>query len=240
MTRRALLVHGLNAAPADWDRFRAPLDAGDWDVETATLLGHAGRPTAPRYTVADFAADLPGGPWDLVVAHSLGAAAATLRAGEPDWCRTLVLLDPVWLVPGDQVAVIAAEQEAELSLTADELAAAQPQWHPADRAAKLAGIRGVQPEVSTRAFTDSHAAGGWDVIAAAERLPVPTLVVQGDPGVFTLLQPAVADAVVGRNPAVRHVILPGTGHAPHRDDLDATWAAIREWQPDLSAGGGSF
>ena len=98
----------------------------------------------------------------------------------------------------------------------------------------------MHPEVSARVFTDSHAAGGWDVIGAAERLPVPTLVVQGDPGVFTLLQPAVVDAVVARNPAVRRVILPGAGHAPHRDDLDATWAVIRDWLGDLSGSGGSF
>lgn len=229
MTARVLYIHGLNAAPADWGRLADELaDIGE--ASTATLLGHGGRPRAPRYAVADFAVDLPPGPSGLVVAHSLGAAAAAVRAAaEPDWTRALVLLDPVLLVADEHVEAIAADQEAELSLTRDELTAAKPGWHPADVDAKLAGIAAVVPEVSRRAFTDTAALGGWDVTAATLALRIPTLVVQGDPSVFTLLQPEVADRIRRANPDVTIAVVRGTGHAPHRDDLPATARTIRSW-----------
>jgi pimeloyl-ACP methyl ester carboxylesterase len=142
----------------------------------------------------------------------------------------------VWRVPAESVAEVAAAQREELSLTAAALTAARPHWHPTAVAAKLDGIARVRPEVAERAFTDTQAAGGWDLVDAAASLSIPTLVVRGDPAVFTMLQGDVLDAVRRRNPRVSTVTIPGTGHAPHRDDPDATVATVRDWLRSIGIG----
>jgi pimeloyl-ACP methyl ester carboxylesterase len=99
--RRALLVHGLgSSAQTTWRLSEGLADAG-WSATAVDLRGHGDAPRASRYRIEDFAGDLlgtrpeDGGAWQLVVGHSIGAAAAAQAAGTDDgWAERLVLLDP--------------------------------------------------------------------------------------------------------------------------------------------------
>jgi pimeloyl-ACP methyl ester carboxylesterase len=215
---RALLVHGLSSDSDSWWRVADALVADGWHVTAVDLRGHGSAPRAESYSLDDYAGDLPRG-WDLVVGHSLGAAASVLAAQAPGFTRLLVLLDPVLDVPVADATAIIADQVAELDYTAESIARDKPHWHERDRAAKLSGVRRVDPAAVTRTFSDT---GRWDVTAQARALTVPTLILSGDPEVYTMLDP-----VLGRE--LGAVIVEGAGHSPHRDRPEQTLAALREW-----------
>ena len=220
MTRNALLVHGLSSDSDSWWRVAAALEEDGWDVATVDLRGHGIAARAESYALTDYARDLDVG-WDLVVAHSLGGAVSVLAARRPRFTKALVLIDPVLDVPVDQEEAIIAEQVAELSFTAESLARDKPHWHELDREAKLSGVQSVDPAAVTRTFTDT---GRWDVTAEARALTVPTLILSGDPAVYTMLDPELAQSL-----PVDYVVVEGAGHAPHRDRPEETLAALREW-----------
>jgi pimeloyl-ACP methyl ester carboxylesterase len=220
MTGTALLVHGLNSDSESWWRVAAALEADGWNVATVDLRGHGYGARAESYALTDYARDLDDG-WDLVVGHSLGGAASVLAAQRPHFTKRLVLIDPVLDVPVADEATIMADQVAELSYTAESLARDKPHWHERDRAAKLAGVQRVDPFAVTRTFTDT---GRWDVTAQARALTVPTLILSGDPAVYTMLDPQLA-----RSLPVDYVVIEGAGHSPHRDRPEETLAALRDW-----------
>src|SRR5947208_1878298 len=98
--RRALLVHGLGSSGALMWRFGVALADAGWRADAVDLRGHGTAPRAVDYTIDAYAADVAAttpsnGPWQAVVAHSLGAAAATLAAAaDAGWTERLVLVDP--------------------------------------------------------------------------------------------------------------------------------------------------
>ena len=98
--RRALLVHGLTSDGGTWWRVGEALASAGWFVTAVDLRGNGAAPIAQHYSFADYASDLPGRDWDVVVGHSLGGAVATLAALEPGFTRRLVLLDPALALPG--------------------------------------------------------------------------------------------------------------------------------------------
>lgn len=214
----ALLVHGLSSDSESWWRVAAALEADGWAVAAVDLRGHGYGARAESYALTDYARDLDDG-WDLVVGHSLGGAAAVLAAQRPNFTKLLVLLDPVLDVPVADEEAIIADQVAELDFTAETLARDKPHWHKKDRAAKLAGVQRVDPFAVTRTFIDT---GRWDVTAEARALTVPTLILSGDPAVYTMLDPQL-----GRE--LGAVVIEGAGHSPHRDRPDETLAALKEW-----------
>ncbi len=218
MTGNALLVHGLSSDSESWWRVAAALEADGWDVATVDLRGHGYGARAESYALTDYARDLDDG-WDLVVGHSLGGAASVLAAQRPHFTKLLVLIDPVLDVPVADEAAIVAEQVAELEFTAESLARDKPHWHERDRAAKLAGVQRVDPFAVTRTFSDT---GRWDVRGEARALTVPTLILTGDPEVYTMVEPELARELGA-------VAIAGAGHSPHRDKPEETLAALREW-----------
>lgn len=222
---RALLVHGLSSESGSWWRLADALVDDGWHVTAVDLRGHGTASRADSYALADYAGDLPREGWDLVLGHSLGGAVSVLAAQGPGFASRLVLIDPVLEVPAALWDETVADQVSELELTEESLAALKPHWDERDRAAKLAGVRAVHPDAVSRTFTDS---GAWDVRVEAERLTVPTLIVSGDPEVYTMLAPETA-ARVAENPLVDYLVVPGTGHAPHRDRPEETLRTIRGW-----------
>ncbi|CAN5400582.1 alpha/beta hydrolase [soil metagenome] len=224
----ALLVHGLSSDSESWWRVTEALEADGWAVATVDLRGHGYGARAESYALTDYARDLDDG-WDLVVGHSLGGAAAVLAAQRPHFTKLLVLLDPVLEVPAAQEAAIVADQVAELGFTAESLARDKPHWHEQDRAAKLLGVQRVDPAAVTGTFTDT---GRWDVTAQARALTMPTLILMGDPAVYTMLDPDL-----GRE--LGAVVVEGAGHSPHRDRPEETLAALREWLLEQGRVGGA-
>ena len=220
---RILLVHGLSSSAESWWRVVEAL-APHAQLTAVDLRGHGSSPAGDRYTVADYASDLPREDWDAVVGHSLGGAASVVAAARPGFARSLVLLDPVLEVPPAEFEAVAADQVAELALDEASVAAAKPHWHERDQAAKLAGVRAVVPDAVERTFTDS---GDWNVVAEARALAVPTLILSGDPTVYTMLDPELARSLVGSTPSIEYRVIAGAGHSPHRDVPEVTLDAIR-------------
>lgn len=229
-TRSALLLHGLGASAEVWWAVAEALTAAGWVVTTPELRGHGTGARADDYrhdAYADDVVAIGGAPWDLVVGHSLGGAIAVRAAARlPGWTRRLALIDPVLHLPEQQRAEVRAGELADLAVTADEIAAAKPHWHERDRAAKLAGAIAADP-VAVAATIDQNTP--WDVRADAAQLTVPTLVLAGDPAVFTFFGPADAAELLRANPRLRYAPIAGTGHSPHRDDPATTIAALLEW-----------
>jgi pimeloyl-ACP methyl ester carboxylesterase len=229
MTPTALLIHGLSSGPDGWWRVREWLEAAGWQTETVALLGHGGRPPAPDYALDAYVEDVRSAtqPHDLVIGHSLGGCVATvIAATDPAWARRLVLLDPVWFIPDDQLPAIAADQVSELAATAESLRASKPHWDERDIAAKAAAVRAVDPGAVERTFAQvSH----WDLRDLARGIRVPTLVLGGDPAVYTMLEPSDGFEVAEDAADMQYIVIPGAGHSPHRDAPGATRAALEEW-----------
>lgn len=221
---RILLVHGLSSTAESWWRVVDDL-APHARLTAVDLRGHGSSPAGDRYTVADYASDLPREDWDAVVGHSLGGAAAVVAAAQPGFTRSLVLLDPVLEVPEAEFEAVAADQVSELTLDEASVAEAKPHWHERDRAAKLVGVRAVVPDAVERTFTD---AGEWNVVAEARALTVPTLILSGDPAVYTMLDPELARSLVESTPSIEYRVIAGAGHSPHRDVPEVTLEALRE------------
>lgn len=222
MTRRALLIHGLSSNHGTWWRLTEALEAQGWSVSAPDLRGHGSAPRADDYGFEAFAADLPSGPFDLVVGHSLGGAIAVV-AGLGD---RIVLLDPVLDVAAEDWDEVRADQVAELDLTEESLRASKPHWDERDVAHKLAAVRAADPAMVERVFDDNP---GWNVIPRAQDLAVPTLILSGDPAVYSMLSSRTVDAVTSVNPHVEVRIIEGAGHSPHRDRPQETIAAILEF-----------
>lgn len=226
--RRALLVHGLSSDSESWWFIAAELAKDGWSVTAVDLRGHGLAARADSYALADYASDIPnsiaGGPWDLVVGHSLGGAVTVLATQRREFTCCLTLLDPVLDVPDEVLTVTIADQVAELDFTAESISRDRPHWHELDRAAKLAGVQRVHPAAVEHSFTDT---GRWDVTAEASALAVPTLILAGDPTVYTMLDPATVAAL--SNPLITYRVIEGAGHSPHRDRPTQTMAALRDW-----------
>ena len=228
---RALLVHGLGSSGAlMWLYGTALADAG-WHATAVDLRGHGVAPRALDYSIAAYAADLrhtgaPGDqPWDLVIAHSLGAAASTLAsATTPAWTRRLILIDPALsLSDRDRGVVERSQRRAFADPSEDAVRAEHPTWHANDVELKA---RAAQQASRWAIEQTSHQNTPWDVREAASRLTVPTHIIGADPAVYSIFSGALAEEVL-RNPVISMSVVAGAGHSPHRDAPEATLAALR-------------
>ena len=217
---KALLIHGLSSNSSTWWRIADALKDNGWDVTTPDLRGHGTADRAASYALEDYAGDLPDGPWDLIVGHSLGGAIAVLRAATT---KQLVLLDPVLEVQAEDFDAIKADQLAELQLTEESIRASKPLWSEKDLALKITAIAQVDPTAVERTFSDNLR---WNVLEAARALDVPTLILGADPSVSSLLPIATAEALVAANPLVEYRLVEGAGHSVHRDRPDVVIEAI--------------
>ncbi len=225
-TRHALLVHGLGSTGALMWRYGIELADAGWHATAVDLRGHGAAPRAVDYTIAAYAADLvhtaapDGEPWDLVVGHSLGGAAATsASAATSAWTRRLVLVDPaIHLADHDREVVRTSQERAFADPSEAAVRAEHPTWHPND--IELKALSAAQ--ASRWAVEQTSAQNTpWDVRAAAARLTVPTHIIASDPKVYSIFKGALAEEV-SRNPVVTMSVVTGAGHSPHRDKPDDT------------------
>jgi len=227
MTRRALLIHGLSSNHGTWWRLTETLEANGWEVTAPDLRGHGAAAPADRYSFADYASDLPVGPFDLVVGHSLGGAIAVVASSRvADSGARVVLLDPVLEVAAEDWDEVRADQIAELDLTEESLRADKRHWDDRDIEHKLAAVRAADPVMVGRTFDDNP---GWSVVPQISAITVPTLILSGDPAVYSMLATSTVEAVTAANPLVEYRVIAGAGHSPHRDKPDETLAAILEF-----------
>lgn len=218
--RRALLLHGLGSNAALMWRFGTTLADNGWYAIAVDLRGHGTAPRALDYRVEAYAADAAAttdtrGPWDLVIGHSLGGAAATRAAAEhPEWTRRLVLIDPAIHLPmGERETVRASQQRSFDDPTVAAVRAEHPHWHPLDIELKAASAG----QASRYAVEETSAQNEeWDVRPFAARLTIPTHVIGADPAVYSIFTGDLAEEVL-RNPAITMAVITGAGHSPHRD-----------------------
>ena len=217
--RRALLVHGINGSAAGWWRIGEALASDGWSVTAVDLRGHGTAPRADRYAFADYAGDLPGENWDLVLGHSLGGAVSVIAASRRGFAKSVVLLDPVLAIDPAQHHSVHQDQLAELALTLEAVREDRPSWHPLDIETKVTAAQQADRAMVDGTFTQNKP---WNVVEELAQLTVPTLVLGGDPAVFTFVTEEQAGNATYR-------VIEGAGHSPHRDRPDDTISVIREW-----------
>ncbi|WP_254774002.1 alpha/beta fold hydrolase [Microbacterium sp. cf046] len=231
--RRALLVHGLGSNGALMWRYGVALADAGWHATAVDLRGHGVAPRTLDYSVAAYAADLVAaapdgaGPWNLVVGHSLGGAAAIVAAGgHPAWTERLILIDPaIQPTPRDLEIVQASQEEAFADPSEAAVRAAHPSWHPQDIELKAVSAR----QASRWAVEQTSAQNQpWDVTAVATALTVPTHILGSDPKVYSIYWGDRLDALRAANPAIAHSTVIGAGHSPHRDKPEETIAQFLE------------
>jgi pimeloyl-ACP methyl ester carboxylesterase len=224
--RRALLVHGLGSNGALMWRYGVALADAGWRADAVDLRGHGTAPRTLDYRIAAYAADLSatrtedGSAWDLVVAHSLGGAAATVAsAADPDWAKRLVLIDPaIHLSPRDRDIVRASQERSFDDPTEAAVRAEHPHWHEHDIELKALSARQASRWAVEQTSLQNAA---WDVRDAAAQLSVPTHVIASDPEVYSIFTDELVPQVLA-NPVVSMSVITGAGHSPHRDKPETT------------------
>lgn len=230
-SRRALIIHGLgSSAQTCWFLGTGLAQAG-WSATAVDLRGHGYAPRGSTYRIEDFAADVEathpigGGSWDLVIGHSIGAAAATVAAHHtPTWTKKLVLLDPALLVDDERKERVRTGQlYGHDHLTEEEVARDNPHWHPLDVEFRVWSHRTASRFAVEHAVLDNPV---WDVTDQAKALMVDTVVLGGDPKVDAMFTGEHAEDILQVNPRVSHVVIDGAGHSVHRDRPAETLAEI--------------
>jgi pimeloyl-ACP methyl ester carboxylesterase len=214
-----------------WRYGVALADAG-WRADAVDLRGHGSAPCALDCTLEAYAADVAsahpedGGPWDAVIAHSLGGAAAVIASTDhPRWTRRLVLVDPaIHLGDDDRARVRQGQEESFADPSAAAVRVAHPHWHELDIELKAAATRAASRWMIEQTSEQNTA---WDVRDAAARLTIPTHVIGADPAVFSIFTGALAEEVL-RNEVVTMSVIEGAGHSPHRDLPEPTIRALME------------
>ncbi|MEN2740221.1 alpha/beta hydrolase [Microbacterium sp. X-17] len=229
--RQALLVHGLGSSGALMWRYGVALAEAGWYALAVDLRGHGTAPRTLDYTLAAYASDLAelrsaDGVWDLVLGHSLGGAAVTLvAADDAHWTRRLILVDPALQMSSSERETIRKSQEAAFAdPTVDAVWTEHPNWHPQDIELKALATRQASRWAIEQTSTQN---AEWDLRGAAARLTVPTRVIAADPRVHSIFTGQVVQDVL-TNPLCSMTVVPDAGHSPHRDEPEATVAALFE------------
>jgi pimeloyl-ACP methyl ester carboxylesterase len=160
----------------------------------------------------------------ILVGHSDGASIALIHAGARRWSvRGLILEAPHVFVEDVTVASIAAAREA---------------YRTTDLRTRLARYHG-DVDGAFRGWNDIWLDAefrGWNIEDHLSAITCPVLVVQGEDDEYgTSAQPdAIAAKVAG---PVETLLLPNCKHSPHRDQPDATLAAMARFVAAIEASG---
>jgi pimeloyl-ACP methyl ester carboxylesterase len=213
-------------------RYGVALAEDGWHAVAVDLRGHGLAPRTLDYRIEAYAADLavtlPEGRdhWDLVVAHSLGGAAATQAAAAHfGWTRRLILIDPaIHLSNRDREIVRESQERSFDDPTQAAVRAEHPTWHENDIELKALSAHQASRWAVEQTSVQNPA---WDVRDAASHLLIPTHVIASDPRVYSIFTGALVDEVL-ENPRVTISTVDGAGHSPHRDRPDDTIRHLRE------------
>jgi len=232
--KRALMAHGLgSSAQTCWQVMEALAEDG-WSATAVDLRGHGNAPRASSYRIADFANDLEhtqphsGGAWDVVIGHSIGAAAAVVVGSKkPEWAKKLVLLDPALSLNDSFRNLILDNQRAgHLHQDVAQVEQLNPLWHPLDVQIKVAAHRAASLYALEHAVFDNDP---WDVTQWAQSLRVPSHILGAEEKLGSMFCGDYARNLVENNDFLSFEIIPGAGHGVHRDKPHETIMAIRSF-----------
>lgn len=151
----------------------------------------------------------------VLIGHSDGGSIALVHAALDGGERVegIILEAPHVFVEDVSIASIAKAREA---------------YEKGDLREKLAKYHGANVDVAFRGWNDAWLDPGfrsWNLEEYLPRITVPTLVIQGedDPYGTRAQVDAITSQVSGR---VEALLLPKCGHAPHRDQAEATETAM--------------
>lgn len=153
----------------------------------------------------------------LLVGHSDGASIATLYAGsvQDHRVRGVSLIAPHFVVEDLSIASIA---KAKSAFDTGELRAKLAAWHQ-------------NVDVAFRGWNDAWLDPGfraWDISDALAYIRVPVQIIQGEADQYgTRRQIEIAEETCYC--PVDVVMLPGIGHAPHREAAEATLEAVADF-----------
>jgi pimeloyl-ACP methyl ester carboxylesterase len=151
----------------------------------------------------------------VLVGHSDGASIAAIYAGETSdqTLRGLVLMAPHFFVEDVSVASI---EQARLAYESGDLRRRLERHHGTNVDDAFWGWNRIWLDPAFR---------GWDIRAILGDIEVPTLLIQGaDDEYGTLAQIEAGKTAIAA--PVTSLVLPHCRHSPHRDQPDATVAAI--------------
>jgi pimeloyl-ACP methyl ester carboxylesterase len=156
---RALLVHGITSSAGTMFEIGEGLAAEGWAVTAVDLPGHGCSDATGSCLFADVADALAlqlGAGFDLYVGHSLGGAIGTvLMARHLLSAHRAVLIDPALRVTAEQVAGIPTELVADKALSADDVVAKNPRWHPRTVRARMRATEAADVD-STHSLHRDH------------------------------------------------------------------------------------
>lgn len=226
--KRALLLHGLSSAGANWWRVAEELANHGFTVVAPDLRAHGKSPAGDNLTIESYRDDvlLLGGSWDLLVGHSLGGTiAAAAMAVRPSLAKQVILEDPA-VSSTETARLLADSPEPSAHPTIAGIAAEHPDWHPRDVELKVEALLQCGVEGPTRTMED---ASPWDVWPEVLALPVPTLLLAADPELGSLVSAEMGAEATEENGLVDFVLVEGAGHSMHRDSYDRFMALVRRF-----------
>lgn len=225
--RDFLIVHGLGSNAAGWWRVGPALAAAGFRVTAVDLRGHGASDSPGDYSINAYAADLLAlrDSWDVVLGHSLGGAAVVQALTErPEWALQVILEDPLLVILDQDIALEYVTADLGPGVTLEQVAAANPTWHPEDARIKLDAQNQAGREVIEHSITHNP---GWNVVAAVAALPMPTLLLGAD--LDPLVPPALGVSLAEMNPNIEFHTVPSSSHSMHRDEYDAFMGRVLEF-----------
>jgi len=227
--RRLLLIHGLGSNSEGWWRVGPALVEAGFHVTAPDLRGHGASAHMDDYSLAAYAADVAelGDNWDVVIGHSLGGSIAlTLFDQNLGFGQRLVLLDPALVLLSPEIAIDTFTAAYDAPLTAARVSADNPTWHPEDARIKAKALQQSSRSVTQRTIWHNP---DWNLVSITSKVAVPTLLVGSDPGVGSLVPPALGQGLADLNGLIRFVTVPDSSHSIHRDEFTVLVATILEF-----------
>lgn len=173
----------------------------------------------------------------LLIGHSFGAFnALVLAARHPRVVRRLVLIDPPLRDENAAADKVAEERyawfdwlrvlqkfdhEQQVSICKRQ----SPSWSEAEAIAWALAKQRCSPHV----WGHNGVSRLRDWRSHIPLVQCPSLLVYGDPKLGSIVDEARAAEVMGINPRFDVAGIPEAGHSVHRDQFEATWAALSGW-----------
>ena len=231
--RSLLLLHGLSSAGGTWWGVASSLAAQGWAVTAPDLRGHGRAPRTLSYDLEAYRNDVlalrPGtrGPWDMVVGHSLGGAVTVhAAAADPEWARTVLLIDPVITLADTEREEAIQGIRAEIRRTdPGEFTTGPHPWHQEDAWQRVLASRAVSDHVIESSLRSNTPWSFSDLLLA---IKAPVRVLGADPArEAPSFSAREGVALTAASTSATFVVVDGAGHSVHRDDPARVVAEIQ-------------